>query len=107
MAYLLLKYIVLKPGLKIIRGIDNIDRATQRDLTLLHEEVELQNAMVKEQWMRHCQVLRSRMPGAKKVKGLLLRRKATPLVARLSNEDELRLIFDMKNVIVKIIDKEG
>ncbi|HBY05446.1 MAG: hypothetical protein UV38_C0003G0074 [candidate division TM6 bacterium GW2011_GWE2_42_60] len=104
-AYFLLKHIVLKPGLKVIRSIDDADRAMQRDLTLLHEEVELQDAMVKEQWSRHCHVLRSRIPLLVKARVLPIKRQSKPLVTRLSDDDEKRLITDVKNVIVNVVEK--
>jgi len=106
-AYFLLKHIVLKPGLKVIRSIDDADRAMQRDLTLLHEEVELQNAMVKEQWSRHCHVLRSRIPLLGKRNLVVMKRQSKPLVTQLSSEDEQRLITDLKNVIVKVVERGG
>lgn len=61
-AYLLLKYLFLRPGLRVVEELDSKEQALQRDVILAQEEVARQDALAKDQWERHCRVLSSRMP---------------------------------------------
>ncbi|HBL98331.1 TPA: hypothetical protein DDZ86_01660 [Candidatus Dependentiae bacterium] len=99
-AYLILKHVLLKPGLKVLRNIDDSDRSIKRDLALLEEEVDLQNALVRDQWSRHCGVLRSRMPLPVKVV-VAERVRAEPVVVSFGTVDEKKLMTDLKDVLVE------
>lgn len=61
-AYLLLKYLFLRPGLRVVEEIDSREQTLQRDVILAQEDVARQDALAKDQWERHCRVLSSRMP---------------------------------------------
>lgn len=101
-AYFILKHVLLKPGLKVLRKIDDADRSIKRDLALLEEEVDLQNALVKDQWGRHCVVLRSRMPVLVKAESAS-KIQCERVSDSLSATEERQAITDLKNVVVETV----
>ena len=65
-AYLLLKYIVLRPALTLLKKRDREAFLMRSNIALLQEEVARRNAMIEAQWKRHCGVLYSRYVSTEK-----------------------------------------
>ncbi len=101
-AYFILKHLLLKPGLKVLRKSDAPGSTLNPYLALFESEVDLQNALVKDQWGRHCAVLRSRMPVVAKA-GSISRIQCERVSDSLSATEERQAITDLKNVVVETV----
>ena len=99
-AYCILRYIVLEPGLRLVNSIDQGRQGLQRDLALLHEEVKRREALNDEQKERHATVLQSRMPAISKLYEKERAGSEWHHIERLSPEKEAQLVGAMKEAIV-------
>lgn len=104
-AYLILKYLFLNPGLAVMNAQDDIDQGLKRDLALVQEEVSRQEGLAKDQWKRHCGVLYSRMPVEAPVVQQVVAR-VMPTIVPLSGEEEKKLRVDVERTIIDRILRE-
>lgn len=56
-AYVILKYLLLRPGLAVMKQLDREKLLLKSNVALLSEEAARREAVVEAQWKRHCQVL--------------------------------------------------
>lgn len=106
MGYLILKHFFLKPGLVVVKAIDEMDQGLKRDLALIQEEVRRQEGVSGDQWERHCRVLYSRVPVQKPLVPQGVVYAFTP-VEPLSTEGSQRFAEEVKQAVISSVVRES